>query len=125
MHSVRIHPAPLYEDNPSAWKCQEGEKEKHIDIHFSPLISSSLRHSSTYCRPLSFTLLHCHLENPLPPTTTPFTPQIFMHLLTSNVYHHTDVIYLQDKALDAIRRLPLYRNGPSLWDGGGWMRAQK
>jgi hypothetical protein len=70
---MRIYPVPLHEDNSSEWKCQEVEKEKHIDIHFSPLISSSLRHSSIYCPTLSFTLLHCHLANPATPTTTPFT----------------------------------------------------
>jgi hypothetical protein len=118
---MRIYPVPLHEDNPSARKCQEVEKEKHIGIHFSPLISSRLRHSSTYCHTLSFTLLQCHLANPATPTST----QLFMHLLTSNVYHYADVIYLQDKAVDAIRRSPRYQNGPSLCGGGGWLRAQK
>jgi hypothetical protein len=115
VHTLSIYAVPLQEHRKTR------RKGKHIGIHFSLLISYITRHSSTYCRTLSFTLLHCHLANAPSSHNYPFhVPQLAL-----SAYSCTVVICLQDKALDAIRRSPPYRNGPSLWDGRDWMHAQK
>jgi len=85
-HRARLHSSPLYEDNSSAWKCQEGGKEAHrrSSATPNPICHPVIPQPIVLLYPQPFFTATLQI---FPPISTPFTlATVFQHSIAQTSY---------------------------------------